>query len=205
MAAKEFLKDVYALKSAAETRALYDDWSATYDQEVGAKGYATPARVAKALAVLLPDRAAPILDFGCGTGMSGAALQAQGFSVIDGCDLSAEMLAQAREKHTYRKLWQADANAPLAARPGDYAAITAVGVVSVGAAPPETLDQLVGALAPGALLAFSFNDHTFDDPRFLARVTHYLDTGTCTQLLREDGEHLPGIGLRPTVFVLQRR
>ena len=204
MAAKEFLKDVYALKSVDDMRALYDDWSATYDEEVGGKGYATPARLAKALAGLMTDHAAPILDFGCGTGISGAAMKAEGFSVIDGCDLSAEMLARAREKQAYRRLWQAEAEAPCPPGPGDYAAITAVGVVSVGAAPPETLDQLVGALAPGALLAFSFNDHTIEDPRFEARVTDYLATGTCTQLFREDGEHLPGIGLRSTVFVLQR-
>ena len=204
MVAKEFLKDVYALKSVDDMRALYDDWSATYDEEVGGKGYATPARVAKALAGLMTDQAAPILDFGCGTGMSGAAMKAQGFSVIDGCDLSAEMLARAREKQAYRRLWQADTDAPFPARPGDYAAITAVGVVSVGAAPPETLDLLVGALAPGALLAFSFNNHTLEDPAFEARVTDYLDSGTCTQLFREDGAHLPGIGLRATVFVLRR-
>ena len=204
MVAKDFLKDVYALKSVDDMRALYDDWSATYDEEVGGKGYATPARVAAALARLISDRSAPILDFGCGTGMSGAAMKAQGFSVIDGCDLSAEMLVRAGEKRTYRRLWQADTDAPFPARPGDYAAITAVGVVSIGAAPPETLDLLVGALGPGALLAFSFNDHTFEDPRFEARVSDYLDNGTCTQLFREDGDHLPGIGLRSTVFVLQR-
>ncbi|MGR3344563.1 MAG: class I SAM-dependent DNA methyltransferase [Paracoccaceae bacterium] len=201
--AKEFLNDVYALKSVDDMRALYDDWSATYDEEVGGKGYATPARVALALAGLMADRSAPILDFGCGTGMSGAAMKAQGFSVIDGCDLSGEMLARAREKQAYRRLWQANTDGPFPARPGDYAAITAVGVVSIGAAPPETLDVLVGALAPGALLAFSFYDRTFEDPRFEARVTDYLTTGTCTQLFREDGEHLPGIGLRSTVFVLR--
>ncbi len=204
MVAKDFLKDVYALKSVDDMRALYDDWSATYDEEVGGKGYATPVRVALALAGLTADRSAPILDFGCGTGMSGAAMKAQGFSVIDGCDLSGEMLARAREKQAYRRLWQADTDAPFPVRPGDYAAITAVGVVSVGAAPPETLDVLVEALAPGALLAFSFNDHTLEDPAFETRVTDYLDSGTCTQLFREDGAHLPGIGLRASVFVLRR-
>lgn len=204
MTQKKFLDSVYALKTVDDTRHLYDDWSATYDDEVGGKGYATPARIAQALGKFLLDPTVSILDFGCGTGMSGAAMKAKGFTKIDGCDLSTEMLAQAQQKSAYRKLWQSDPDAPFAVQPGDYQAITAVGVVSVGAAPPETMDTLIAALAPGGLLAFSFNDHTFEDPRFEARVNGYLKEGTCRQLFREDGEHLPGIGLRSTVFVLER-
>lgn len=204
MTQKKFLDSVYGLETVDDTRRLYDDWSATYDDEVGGKGYATPARVAQALSRHLTDPAASILDFGCGTGMSGAAMKAAGFSTIDGCDLSAEMLAQAKQKSAYRKLWQSDPEAPFPVQPGEYHAITAVGVVSVGAAPPETIDMLVAALVPGGLLAFSFNDHTFEDPRFEARVNTILKDSTCRQMLREDGEHLPGIDLRSTVFVLER-
>ena len=202
---RKFLDEVYGLKTVQDTRELYDDWSASYDEEVGSEGYATPARIAAALTRFLPDRAAPILDFGCGTGMSGAAMAAAGFETIDGCDLSPEMLARAKTKDAYRTLWQAEPDAAFPITPGDYAAITAVGVVSKGAAPPDTLDILVDALGTGGLLLFSFNDHTFEDPAFEAKVDQHLSRGTCRQLLREDGEHLPGIGLRSTVFVLERQ
>lgn len=204
MSGRQFLNEVYGLKTVADTRRLYDDWSHSYDDEVDAQGYVTPTRLARALRRFSCDTGAPVLDFGCGTGLSGAALKAQGFTVIDGCDLSPEMLAQAKQKHAYRNLWLAEPDAGFTPSPGDYGAITAVGVVSVGAAPPETLDQLVDALAPGGLLALSFNDHTFEDPRFEARVGHYLKQNICAQLFREDGAHLPGIGLRSTVFVLRR-
>lgn len=201
---RKFLDQVYGLKTVQDTRRLYDDWSASYDDEIASEGYITPSRIAAALARFLPDRTAPVLDFGCGTGISGAAMTKAGFRTIDGCDLSAGMLARARSKGVYRKLWQTDPDAPFAVTPGDYAAITAVGVVSTGAAPPETLDLLVASLAQGAFLLFSFNDHTFDDPAFQARVDHHLSRATCRQLFREDGEHLPGIRLRSTVFVLER-
>lgn len=204
MADKQFLNDVYELKSVADTKALYDDWSKTYDDEVGAKGYVTPTRIAAALTALLPDKQAPILDFGCGTGMSGAALKEAGFANIDGCDLSPEMLSQAAGKNAYRKLWQSDPDVGFPVKTGDYATITAVGVISIGAAPPESMDMLIDALAPGGLLAFSFNDHTLEDPRFEGRVNGYRKADTCEQILREDGEHLPGIGLRSTIFVLKR-
>jgi len=204
MTDKNFLDDVYGLETVEDTRALYDNWSASYDEEVGGKGYATPTRIALALRQFLPDHLAPILDFGCGTGMSGTAIKMSGYLNIDGCDLSAEMLHHAGEKCAYRKLWISDPETDFRVDPGDYAAIVACGVISKGAAPPETMEILVDALAPGGLLVFSFNDHTFEDPRFEAMVDHYLNTKTCRQLFRQDGEHLPGIGLRSTVFVLER-
>jgi predicted TPR repeat methyltransferase len=199
---REFLKDVYGLQTVAETRALYDDWAASYDTEITANGYATPARIAAALAARLPDRAAPVLDFGCGTGISGRALAAAGLATLDGCDLSEAMLDRARATGLYRRLWQTDGS--LALRPGAYGAIAAVGVISTGAAPPEAMDGIVAGLAPGGLFGFSFNDHTFDDPRFEAKVASLIASGQCRQLLREAGPHLPGIGLGATIFVLER-
>ena len=48
-----------------------------------------------ALAQTMNVHDALILDFGCGTGLSGLALRAAGVQVIDGCDLSEGMLAHA--------------------------------------------------------------------------------------------------------------
>jgi predicted TPR repeat methyltransferase len=202
MPRRTFLDEVYDLDGVEATRALYEDWADSYDDEVGGKGYATPGRIAAALAKLLPDTSAAILDFGCGTGMSGRALAQAGFVAIDGCDLSPAMLEKARATGVYRELWRTEGPPDVA--PGTYAAITAVGVVSKGAAPPETLDGLAALLAPGGLLAFSFNDHTFEDPRFEARVTALLASGDFRQVVREAGAHLPGIDLGSTIFVLAR-
>ena len=47
-----------------------------------------------------------VLDFGCGTGLFGQALRLNGFANIDGVDLSADMLAQAKGKNIYASLAQ---------------------------------------------------------------------------------------------------
>ena len=94
----KFLDKAYKARDAASTRALYDDWAASYEAEVAENGYATPARCAEALKGQTADMSAPILDFGCGTGLSGLALKLAGFETIDGVDLSAEMLEGARSK-----------------------------------------------------------------------------------------------------------
>lgn len=202
--ADRFFDKVYEVTTPDETRALYDRFSDVYDAEVTAQGYATPGRIAAALAAVLPVKDAPVLDFGCGTGLSGAALRAAGFGVIDGLDLSDEMLAHARRLGVYRSLGRIGHDAALGHRPGDYAAIVACGVIGAGAAPLPVLDRLLGGLAPGGFLAFSFNDHTLEDPAYEARVRAIVDAGEARQKVRDTGPHLPGLDLNSVVFVLEK-
>ena len=68
---KRFLDAVYALETSEATREFYDNWSQTYDAEVTENGYASPGRVAAALAQIVPHQDKPLLELGCGTGVSG--------------------------------------------------------------------------------------------------------------------------------------
>ena len=112
--AKKGLDSAYSLSSAAETQSFYDDWAGSYDAEVAGNGYATPARCARALAAKVEDKSAPILDIGCGTGLSGLALRRGGFTHIDGTDLSEKMLSRAEQREgVYTKLLLGDLNNPL--------------------------------------------------------------------------------------------
>jgi predicted TPR repeat methyltransferase len=205
MAERDYLKEVYDLDTVDATRRFYDDWSESYDSEIARQGYATPARCAAALAEFATDKTAPTLDFGCGTGLSGMALAGAGFTTIDGVDLSPEMLERAKGRGVYRALALADPEAGAPFAPGAYAHVAAIGVIGSGAAPAETIDAILGALGPGGLFVFSFNDHTLDDPVFEGRVMEYVDCGAAELLFREHGDHLPGIGLSATVYVLRKR
>lgn len=196
----KFLDKVYAARDLKGTKALYDEWSASYDAEVGEFGYVTPARCAAALAAYAPDKSVPVLDFGCGTGLAGEALRNAGFEAIDGVDLSAEMLARARAKDIYRKLTQITADTPLGK---DYRLISAVGVIGSGAAPISVLDMLLRALPVGGKLVFSFNDHALADPVNTGRLNEWLDCGAARLLFKEHGAHLPGKNMKSTVYVIE--
>lgn len=204
MTDKKFLGKVYGLDGAADTRALYDDWAASYDEEVVENGYVTPARIARALAAHTRNMDAPILDFGCGTGISGAALVQAGFTAIDGADISVEMLKGAREKGVYRETWQIEPGAPLPVTPGYYAAITAIGVIGSGAAPISVFDTILAALASGGLFALSFNDHALAEPEYEGRLNASVDNGETKLLFSEYGEHLPGINLKSRIYILEK-
>lgn len=203
MQQKRFLGDVYAQTGETPIGQFYDAWAGSYDAELAENAYATPARLARALARTETPHDVRILDYGCGTGLSGAALVAEGFTLIDGVDVSPGMLAEAEDKQIYGRLWQIDAAAPVTIAPGSYGVIVAVGVVSPGAAPASLLGDLAEALEAGGRLAFSFNDHALADASYLDALRALPDRGM--SLMHEEyGEHLPGIGLKSTVYVFDR-
>lgn len=194
----------YNLTSLDHTKALYADWSSSYDEQLRDSGYVTPARCAAALAKFTKDKGAPVLDFGCGTGLSAAALRAAGFTTIDGTDLSADMIAIADQKQLYRKLWVSEAETALAFDTGTYAAITAVGVFTPGHAPGQAMAQVMDRLAPGGLFVFSLNDHGMADPEFTDALTALCAQPFVAVRHDEYGDHLPGIDLKAKIYVLER-
>ena len=101
-----------SITSAGEAAAVYRDWAASYDDDVfGRLGFTGSARIAELLVAHLPDRSAPVLDLGCGTGAVGVRLAELGVTTIDGVDLSPEMLAIAERTGAYRTLSVADLTA----------------------------------------------------------------------------------------------
>ncbi|MFK7835610.1 MAG: class I SAM-dependent methyltransferase [Sulfitobacter sp.] len=199
---ESYLNKVYSAQGEDQTREIYDAWAASYETEIAENGYATPGRCAAALAGVTDDLTAPVLDFGCGTGLSGLALTLAGFTTIDGVDLSAEMLAQAQAKGVYRTMQQVSGN--LALKSGAYPSIAAIGVIGSGAAPISVLDSLMEALPPAGKLVFSFNDHTLEDPIHEGRVSEWTDCGAARLLFREHGPHLPGINMKSIVYILEK-
>ena len=194
---------VWKAKSVAETMELYADWADSYDADVESWGYITPSRIASALKRHLTDLDAPILDFGCGTGLSGLALAREGYRVVDGTDISEQMLERAGKLEVYRDL-QLGMPGEVDIEPGRYAAITAMGVISIGAAPPNLLRPVLGGLAVGGLLAFSYNDATLPEAAYIDALADVQNDGTATLIFDEYGDHLPGKGMKSRVYILEK-
>lgn len=200
-----FLDGAYKVEDGRSTQNLYRDWAASYEAEIRANGYATPERCAAALAAAVADKSLPLLDLGCGTGLSGEAMKAQGFTTIDGTDFSQEMLAYAGKKPgLYRTLILGDLTTPLPGKAGDYHAAAAVGVFSPGHAPPTTIEQVIDLLPSGGCFVFSLNDHAREDPGYEQEIERLAEAGKITVVSNENGPHLPKRGLKALVCVLRR-
>ncbi|MXQ07198.1 methyltransferase domain-containing protein [Alphaproteobacteria bacterium GH1-50] len=196
--------DLWSRLTPEESQRLYAGWAESYDADVASWGYATPARLALALRQSGANVEKPVLDVGCGTGLCGMALRAVGFDVIDGTDISPEMLARAEARGVYRQVWKGEPGTLGHIKPADYPILSACGVVGHGAAPPEMLDLLIAALGAGGLLAFSFNDATLADRAYTDRLDIACLAPDIELVFEQHGPHLPAKGMMSTVYVLKR-
>ncbi|MDP7152699.1 MAG: methyltransferase domain-containing protein [Paracoccaceae bacterium] len=179
----------------------YAHWAGSYDKDITERGYHTPVRIADALGRFKSEFDGPILDFGCGTGISGLALKQKGLGPIHGTDITAEMLSIAEEKRIYERLWLSKPGEV----PNTYSVIVAAGVISVGAAPPETLTNCVDAIAPTGLLAFSYNDKTLENADYMAVLEAELSQNRANVIFREHGPHLDDMRMGSDIIILRRK
>ena len=129
-----------ALHSTPRTKAgaveLYDQWAPSYDETLAQWGYQVPARMADimrehadALALSTGDA---MLDAGCGTGLTGAALREAGFTTCTGIDISEDSLAlvRAAKPGVYDSLLPCDLDAALPFEAHAFSFICCAGVLS---------------------------------------------------------------------------
>ncbi len=104
---------------AVAVRALFDNYSSYYDSAMmDSLGYRAPSHLRGLAARVMPNAAPPmrILDLGCGTGLSGEAFKDLAVGGrLDGIDLSAGMIEEARRRDIYSDLMVEDFETALAA------------------------------------------------------------------------------------------
>ena len=182
---------------------LYDQWAGSYDHELMEMGYQSPIRCALALANFVPLEI-PVLDFGCGTGLSGEALKKVGFKHIFGTEINSNMREIAKRKNIYEEFYVTDTVRPFPATAKFYG-ICAVGVISAGAGPPSLLRQSLNCLKKDGIMCFSYNDHTLSNPSYMDALKQVKELGEFEEVFSEYGEHLTKEGLGSTVYVFKSR
>jgi len=176
--AAEMLAHARRLAGSEEARAFYRDWAASYDGDVfeGQKVIGSD-RIADLLAASMKDGRGAVIDLGCGTGRVAARLTAHGFSVIDGLDLSPEMLQVARAKGLYRHLVAADLNQPLAIAAARYDAAVSAGTFTTGHVGAGALGEVLRIVKPGGVIAIVIADVVWQAGGFDETLAGLVDAG----------------------------
>lgn len=154
----EGLQQVYAATAPEELAEAYAVWSADYDRETLALGYCLPFVIASWVSRHVRLDAGPLLDAGCGTGLTGPCLRALGYGEIEGLDFSERMLEVAASRGAYRHLVRATLGTPLPWPDAHFAAFFCTGVFTEGHAPAASLYDLVRITRPGGHAIFTVRD-----------------------------------------------
>jgi len=188
---RRYFQHAYKLRTSEQTKELYAKWAEVYDQEVDVEGgYRQPERCAKALADVMSDKSLPVLDVGCGTGLSGLALKQAGFESLVGCDLSIQMLEKAALTGCYGRLFETDLNQPPIPV---LSASMLVGVFSFGHVAPSAIDEFLRILETGGKFVIGLNDHFYNEGTFPAKLDALRKSGNIAILSKHHGLHLKNV------------
>ena len=96
------------LPSSRFIEGLFDEYADRFDAALVQRlGYTTPVELIAMLRQHLPTPYGTVVDLGCGTGLVGAEIHGQ-CDILEGYDISENMLAKARAKGHYQHLAKAD-------------------------------------------------------------------------------------------------
>ncbi|MGO4573758.1 methyltransferase domain-containing protein [Microvirga sp. 2TAF3] len=146
-------------------QALFDDYAPKFERHLTeVLGYCGPELIVDALDRICTELARPFsfasaLDLGCGTGLMAKALKGS-YATIEGVDLSAKMLENARKSQLYDGLHQGHLTDFLASRrEGEADLVVAADVFIYLAALDPVFSQVHRVLKGGGLFVFTVQTH----------------------------------------------
>ena len=189
------LDEAYSVKTPDDNRRLYAKWAATYESSfVDAKQYRYPKAIAEVFNDVLPP-VTRVLDIGTGTGLTGMYVtRLRPEVVIDGMDISPEMLAQAKLKKredgsvVYRALYERDLTVAVPNENAPYEALFSSGTFTHGHLGPECLRNLLPLLAHDGWLVVGVNNEHFESKGFAGELDSLAALGAIQtpEILRID-------------------
>jgi predicted TPR repeat methyltransferase len=158
-------RDVPPRASDAFVEQTFDSFAASFDSKLAKLAYRAPALVAEMLANSIGDasKSLDVLDAGCGTGLCGPLISPYAQRLV-GVDLSARMLAQARERGVYDELVKCELTAYARDRVAEFDAIVSADTLVYFGPLDGVVLACARALRPGGRLIFTVEEFVDAEP-----------------------------------------
>ena len=195
-------RDVPARASNGFIERTFDTFAASFESKLAKLAYRAPALVSAMLddAGLEASKSLDVLDAGCGTGLCGPLVARYARRLI-GIDLSAGMLAHAREKQVYDELLQVEITEYLRGRRDAFDIIVSADTLVYFGALEEVIAAAAGALRAGGLFVFTLERGTGESGPGFRLETH----GRYTHARAYVEGLLVGSGLAPEIASAELR
>ena len=184
------LADAYNVLTPEDSRELYAQWAPTYDKSfIEETKYIYPANIARVLSKHMPaDRSFTVIDIGCGTGAVGEEItKIRPLSVIDGVDISPEMLAVAASKvrsdgyKLYEDLHEADLTKSIHFAANHFDFFVSAGAFTFGHLGADELISALSVCRKGATIVAGVNKQHWEFNDFGSTITEAVNSKLITK------------------------
>ncbi len=185
------LEEAYSVKTPDDNRRLYAKWAATYESVfVATQKYRYPQAISEVFHnVITSADISSIVDIGTGTGLTGMYLSSlRPNLVIDGIDISPEMLTKAQDKKrqngssVYQLLLEQDMSKRASTPNSPYDALICSGTFTHGHLGPEAIDNLIALVRPNGWCVIGVNNEHFEAREFDKKLNQLIETNKIADL-----------------------
>ena len=185
------LDEAYSVKTPDDNRRLYAKWAATYESIfVATQKYRYPQAISEVFHNAITSAGiSSVIDIGTGTGLTGMYLSSlRPNLIIDGIDISPEMLTKAREKKrqdggpVYRFLLEKDMSQLTSTPNSPYDALICSGAFTHGHLGPEAIDNLIALVRPNGWCVIGVNNEHFEAREFDKKLNQLIETNQIADL-----------------------
>ena len=191
--ANEFLENAYTLKTPKDNINYYKEFSKIYDDTfVKSLDYIYPKSVALEFYNHYVSEG-EICDIGCGTGLVGQELYSLNSNfIIDGFDISSDMISFAKTKNIYRDFYNVDLTKPIKNITNNYSGLISVGTFTHGHLGPNSIANLLSIVKKGALLTIGINALHYRKKGFEAAL-HKLEANSRIKIIKISSKSIYGL------------
>ncbi|KXT15984.1 hypothetical protein AC579_9500 [Pseudocercospora musae] len=197
-----FLTRAYNVKSSEDCRALYEEWTENFNDDV--LGEAAPQLVAQAVIAANGRLDGEILDCGCGTGLAGLALfQQAGAKTIDG---SPKMWKIAEKTTVYPELVPGDLSKRIEKDGATYDVVTCVGTLTHGHVGPDpALKEFIRVTKKGGTVVATILDDIWKSHGYEAEVERLKEARKVDVVSAESQDYRKAAGVKARIVVLRKK
>ena len=167
---------IYQLNTSDEVLKYYKDWTRKdkFNNDMVEWNYTAPMNAVSLIKKYALKKDIQILDAGCGSGLVGIEMQKNGYTNIDGIDLSQDMI-NLIPKGIYENLEVANLNKPLKCENHKYDVVMCVGTFTYGHVKPHALDEMIRITKNKGFICFSVNEGIHEQYGFDKKIKKLTD------------------------------
>ena len=170
---------IYQLNTSDEVLNYYKNWTSKdkFNKDMVDWNYTAPINAVSLIKKCALKKDIQILDAGCGSGLVGIEMQKNGYTNIDGVDLSQDMI-NLIPKGVYKNLEVANLNKPLKCENHKYDVVMCVGTFTYGHVKPQALDEMIRITKNKGLICFSVNEGIHEEYGFDKKIKKLSENNT---------------------------